>query len=77
MNNYYVTFSSNHKHPIDYTPLMHYWVKVTAENLSIAMAIVKARFKNNWSEMYEEKDFERKWCSKGEYEHIIQENGKS
>lgn len=75
MNDYFVTFGKNHRHPKEPTiKLLPYWARVTAKDYESAKQAIIARFSlNGWSMLFIKDDFEKEPFEMGEYEHIIQE----
>lgn len=73
MNNYYLTFSSKHKHPTDSTQsLISYWVRITSENETIAIGVANTKYRNKWEAIYPEHEFDKQYFYGGELEHIVQ-----
>lgn len=76
MNNYYFTFGQDH-HTIDDYPMKDHWVRVVAADYVRAREIFVMQFsslqmprQDKWAFQYEEKDFNKEFFPKGEYQMI-------
>lgn len=76
MKNYYFTFGQDH-HTIDGYPMKDYWVRVAADDASKARLLFISEFSSitmpatdKWAFQYDEKDFNKEYFPKGEYQFI-------
>ena len=64
---FFVTFGQTHLHPKTGDPLKNYWVEVHADTIKEACKLTSDYFKQKWSLIYTEDEFDKSFFPFGCY----------